>query len=100
MKTNDEFFQAVGENMGPLQMLYHKFADNRPVMEIVLPAGRISAYPCSEFLSTLSPRSQRMLRQEYRAANKENKMVVFVRDEQEQVLKSATFPIEEIEQAT
>lgn len=83
--------------MGPLQMLYHKFSDKKPVMQITLPDRRIYAYPYPEFLKTLSTRSQKLLRQEYRAASKNNKMVVFVRDEDEEVLKSSSFPIEEIE---
>ena len=38
-----------------------------------------------------------MLQAEYRAAKKENKMVVFVRDDETKVLKSASFPIDKLE---
>ncbi|MEW6664067.1 MAG: hypothetical protein AB1512_02445 [Thermodesulfobacteriota bacterium] len=100
MRTNAEFFEVVGKHMGAIQMLYHKFADKKPVMVITLPDSRIYAYPYSGYLKTLSARSQKMLWKEYRAANKKNEMVVFVRDEETRVLKSGSFPIEEIIETT
>ena len=38
-----------------------------------------------------------MLIKEYNEAIKNNKMVVFVRDNEEKVLKSSSFPIEELD---
>ncbi len=97
MRTKAEFFEVVDEHMAHLQMFYQKFADKKPIMQISLPSRRIYAYPYSEFLKILSPRSQKMLQAEYRAAKKENQMVVFVRDEETKVLKSASFPIDDLE---
>ena len=100
MKTKEDFFAVVDEHMAPLQLLYQQFADRNPVMEIILPAGRIGAYPYSEYSKTLSVRSQKMLREEYRDAKENGQMVVFVKDENEKVLKSATIPIKENQQET
>jgi len=94
MKTNQEFFDIIEEHMGYIQMLYDKFADKRPVMELSMPKGRICAYPYSEYMKDLSPRSQKILRKEYREAVKTNRMVVFVRDHTDRTMKSASFPIE------
>ena len=80
-----------------IQWFYHKFADKKPVMELSLPSMKICAYPYTEYLKTLSERSQKMLEKEYSEAIKNNKLVVFVRDNKEKVLKSWSFPIEEVE---
>lgn len=97
MRTKAEFFEVVDEHMAHLQTFYQRFADKMPIMQISLPSRCIYAYPYSEFLKTLSPRSQKMIQAEYLAAKKENKMVVFVRDEETKVLKSASFPIDDLE---
>ena len=97
MRTKAEFFEIVDEHTAHLQMGYQRFADKNPIMQISLPSRLIYAYPYSEFLKTLSHRSQKMLQAEYRAARKENKMVVFVRDDETKVLKSASFPIDKLE---
>ena len=97
MKTTDDFFDIIDEYMWHIQLFYKKFADKKPVMEVSLPYGKIYAYPYTEYLKTLSERSQKMLEKEYKEAIKNNKMVVFVRDNEEKVLKSHSFTIEEID---
>jgi hypothetical protein len=97
MKTTDDFFDVIDDYMGHIQWFYKKFEDKNPVMELSLPSGKIYAYPYSEYLKTLSERSQGMLKKEYNEAIKNKEMVVFVRDNEEKVLKSRSFPIEEID---
>jgi hypothetical protein len=95
MSAHEEFFAVVGEYMDALQMFYRKFADKKPVMQISLPEQRIYAYPYEGYLTMLSPRSQKVLRQQYRKAVKRNEMVVFVRDEDQRTLNSTTVPIDQ-----
>ena len=97
MKTTDDFFDVIDDYMGHIQWFYKKFKDKNPVMELSLPSGKIYAYPYSEYLKTLSERSQGMLKKEYNEAIKNKEMVIFVRDNEEKVLKSRSFPIEEID---
>ena len=97
MKTTDDFFDIIDEYMVHIQLFYKKFADKKPVMEVSLPSGKIYAYPYTEYLKTLSERSQKMLENEYKEAIKNNKMVVFVKDNEEKVLRSHSFTIEEID---
>lgn len=66
-------------------------------MELSLPSHKIYAYPYFEYLKTLSERSQKMLKKEYAEAIKNNKMVVFVRDNEEKMLMSSSFPIEDLD---
>ncbi len=37
MKTTDDFFDIIDENMGYIQMFYKIFEDKNPVMELTLP---------------------------------------------------------------
>lgn len=98
MTTGIDFRDIVAKYMGHIQLLYRQFADKKPVMELSLPSRKIYAYPCSEYLKTLSKRSQEFLKKEYRETIRENKMIVFVRDNEKRSLKSASFPIEPIGQ--
>ena len=97
MKTTKDFYNIIDDYIGHIQLLYEKFKDKKPVMELSLPSQKIDAYPYSEYLKTLSERSQEMLKKEYDEAIKNNKMVVFVRDNEERMLKSSSFPIEELD---
>jgi hypothetical protein len=95
MKTTDDFFDVIDKHMGHIQFFYKKFEDKNPIMEVSLPSRKIYAYPYTEYLKLLSQRSQEMLKKEYNEAIRNKEMVVFVRDNEEEVLKSCSFPIEE-----
>ncbi len=97
MKTTEDFYNIINAYMGHIQLFYKTFKDKNPVMELSLPSHKIYAYPYSEYLKMLSESSQKVLKKEYNEAIKNNKMVVFVRDNEEKVLKSSSFPIEELD---
>ncbi|HEC97868.1 MAG TPA: hypothetical protein ENI58_06915 [Nitrospirae bacterium] len=97
MKTTDDFYNIINQYMGHIQLFYRKYEDKNPVMELSLPSHKIYAYPYSEYLKKLGKKDQKILKKEYNEASKNNKMVVFVRDEEEKVLKSSLFPIEDID---
>ena len=71
---------AACERAGDILMFYQKFADKKPVMLLELPSQKIYAYPYLDFKNTLSERSQKMLEKEYTEAVANNKIVVFVKD--------------------
>lgn len=96
MTTADDFHDIVAAHMVHIRLLYRRFADKNPVMELSLPSQRIYAYPLSEYLKTLSDRSREFLKKKYPEAIKEHRMIVFVRDNEAQTLQSASFPIEHI----
>ena len=58
---------------------------------------KIAAYPYEQFKADLSPRSQAMLTAEYEEAVAEDKIVVFVRDNETRRLVSMKFDHEWIE---
>src|ERR1700682_5011167 len=80
MADKEELLAAADERAGDILMFYRRFADKKPVMLLELPSQKIYAYPYLEFKNTLSERSQKMLEKEYRKAVANNKIVVFVKD--------------------
>ena len=61
-------------------MVYKKFEEKRPVILFDIQERRIYAYPYKEFREELSERSQDILKDQYERAQAQNKIVVFVRD--------------------
>jgi hypothetical protein len=60
-------------------------------MQLDLQSQKIYAYPYKEFKAELSPRSQAMLEAEYERAIAQEKIVVFVRDNETRRFVSMSF---------
>ena len=90
-RPNDALVDAAESFLPQILMFYKRFEAKRPVMLLELPSLRIYAYPYREFKADLSERSQAMLEDQYERAVTEDKIVVFVRDEETRRLVSMTF---------
>jgi hypothetical protein len=90
-RPNDDLVEAAESSLPQILMFYKRFEDKRPVMLLELPSLRIYAYPYREFKADLSARSQAMLGEQHERAVAEDKIVVFVRDEESRRLVSMTF---------
>ena len=90
-RPNDDLVEAAQNVLPQILMLYKLFEDKRPVMQLDLPNQKIYAYPYKEFKAELSPRSQAMLEAEYERAIAQDKIVVFVRDNETRRLVSMSF---------
>jgi hypothetical protein len=91
---NDDLLEAAESFWPYILMFYKRFEKKRPVMVLDLPSGKIYAYPYKEFKDDLSPRSQRALESEYQFAITQNKIVVFVRDNETRRFVSMSFDYE------
>jgi len=90
---DEEFFEIVSEHWGQILNLYKKIEDKKPIMLIDIQEQKLYAYPYLDFKSSLSERSQAMLEKEYEAALLNNKVVVFVRDNENEQLLSQNFDL-------
>jgi hypothetical protein len=90
-RPNDDLIEAAQFFLPQILMFYKRFARKRPVMLLELPRQRIYAYPYREFKDDLSERSQAMLEEQYEQAVAEDKIVVFVRDDETLRFVSMTF---------
>jgi hypothetical protein len=88
---NDDLVEAAQNVLPQILMLYKFFQDTRPVMQLDLPDQKIYAYPYKEFKAGLNPRSQAILEDQYERAIAQDKIVVFVRDNETQRFVSMSF---------
>ena len=91
---NDDLVEAAENFLPHILMFYERFEDKRPVMLLDIQSRKIYAYPYKEFKADLSERSQVMLAADYEKAIAENKVVVFVRDDETRRLVSMLFDYE------
>lgn len=91
---DEEFFEIVSEHWGQILNLYKKIEDKKPIMLIDIQEQKLYAYPYLDYKSSLSERSQAMLEKEYEAALLNNKVVVFVQDNENKQLLSQNFDLE------
>jgi hypothetical protein len=74
--------------------LYKKFEDKKPIILIDVQEQKTYAYSYLDFKSSLTERSQAMLEKEYEGALLNNKVVVFVQDNEKKQLWSQDFDLE------
>jgi hypothetical protein len=73
---------------GKTILAFRRIVHKKPVMLFDMQEHRIYVYPYLEFKNDLSERSQRLLQDQYEQAVAEDKIVVFVRDNDERKLVS------------
>jgi hypothetical protein len=88
MPESDDLLNAALENWEHILRMYRLFEEKKPVMLYDIQEERIYAYPYREFKAELSERSQASLQEQYEEAIRENKVVVFVRDNDQRKLVS------------
>lgn len=96
-ESRDELLDAASEQYGNIVMMYEMFEEKVPVMLFDIQEQRIYAYPYKEFRDDLNERSQRLLKQQYEEAQVDGQIVVFVRDNVKQKLRSFSFDHEKLD---
>ncbi len=89
---NDFYLHLIGQHWDKIVMMY-RAAPKRPIMVYELPSQRIYSYPYKGYKNSLNARSQVMLKQQYRQARRTNGMVIFVKDNDNEILKSFMLPL-------
>lgn len=84
----EEYVELARPYEESIVYFYNHFLEKRPVMLLDLQEEKIYAYPYKEFLETLSPRSQKSLKDQYAEAITEDSIVVFVKDNEKKRLIS------------
>ena len=84
----DPYWEVVQSLMQDILYCYEQYREKKPVLLFDMQENRIYVYPYLEFKNDLSERSQRLLQDQYEQAMAEDKIVVFVRDNDERKLVS------------
>jgi len=90
----DYLLDAAREQWPHIRGLYQSFQDKKPVMLLDMQQQRVYAYPHAAFAKELGKRSRRSLKEQYEKAVRENKIVVFVRDNEQRKLVSYSIEYE------
>lgn len=63
------------------------------MMEFDIASGQIRAYPAKDYLAGLTDRTRDEAKKRHKKAVAEGSLMVFVRDESKQILRSYIFPL-------
>lgn len=91
---NEQILDVIDEQWSNILKLYKKFEAKKPIMLFDVQEEKIYAYPYEEFKLDLSKKSQRLLEEQYNDAILENKVVVFVRDNEQEKLMSSSYTLQ------
>lgn len=89
----DPYLKLIRKYWHYIVMLYEQFAGKKPIMLFDVQEQRIYAMPYREYRAGLSKRSQASLKRQYEDALEEGGIVVFVRDNEKEILRSYTLPL-------
>ncbi len=84
----DYLLEAAEENWPLILAAYRRFEEKKPIVLFDIQEQRIYVYPYLEFKAELSEQSQRTLEDQYGRGVQEDKVVVFVRDNERRRLVS------------
>jgi tetratricopeptide (TPR) repeat protein len=87
-RVDDYLLDAVHKQWENILTAYRQFGEQKPIVLFDLQEQRIYVYPYEDFKSEMAPNSQVSLTEQYEKALRENKFVVFVRDNEQQRLVS------------
>ena len=88
----DEYSEKINEYWDEITGMYIAFEHKKPIIEFDLNRMRIIAYPAEEYLDGLSERTREQTKKQYQKAAATGALMVFVRDEEKEVLRSYIFP--------
>jgi len=88
----DEYSEKINKYWDEITGMYILFEDKKPIIELEPNRIRIIAFPAEEYLDGLSERNREQSRKQYQKATATGAMMVFVRDEEKDVLRSYVFP--------
>jgi hypothetical protein len=91
---HDRLLEAACEHWSTILKAYNEFKDKKPIILYDIQEKRIYAYPYAEFKKDLSKKSQATLKEQYEAAQRNGKFVLFVRDNEAKRLVSYSLDLE------
>ncbi len=93
MADSDIYLPMLRTHWDALTGMYAAFEDRAPILEFDVVAAQIRAYPAGDYLEELSSRTREETKKQYQKAVAEGSLMVFVRDESKEILRSYIFPL-------
>jgi hypothetical protein len=90
---SDIYLRILRKHLDALTGMYLAFEDRAPMLEFDVVSGQIRAYPAGDYLEELSGRTREETKKQYEKAVAEGALMVFVRDESQEILRSYIFAL-------
>jgi hypothetical protein len=87
-KSDDPYWEMIVQEWPHIISAYQEHEDKKPIMEYRHPDRKIYAYPANDYIDDLSLRNREDARKTYQRACIENKIMIFVKDTKNQILRS------------
>ncbi|CAB1074839.1 hypothetical protein D1AOALGA4SA_2659 [Olavius algarvensis Delta 1 endosymbiont] len=92
---HDEYSEKINQYWDEITGMYISFEDKKPIIELEPNRPRIIAFPAEEYLDKLGERNREQARKQYQKATATGAMMLFVKDEEKEVLRSYVFQRED-----
>jgi hypothetical protein len=93
MSGDDPYLKLIDEQWPQIVMMYETFKDKKPIIEYDVTHEKIYSYPAKEYIQTLSLRTRKQTRKQYREAVRKNQFMLFIKDVEHRKLISYIFDI-------
>jgi hypothetical protein len=93
MADSDIYLPILRKHWDALTDMYVAFEERAPMLEFDVVTYQIRAYPAADYLEDLSGRTREETKKQYKEAVAEGALMVFVRDESKEILRSYIFPV-------
>ena len=93
MSSDDPYLKLIDEQWHNIVMVYETFKDKKPIIEYDVTAEKIYSYPAEEYIQSLSQRTRKQTRKQYKEAVRKNQFLLFIKDFKNQILRSYIFDL-------
>jgi len=94
-KPQDAYWEVIKEQWPSILMAYQLHEDKKPIIEYRLPDHLVLAYPAYEYIDGLSMRTRDETKKRYQLASVNQKVMVFIRDFDNRILRSYVLPLDD-----
>jgi hypothetical protein len=100
VKKSDPYLKKIDKYWNEIITMYLVFQKKKPIIEFDPNRIRIIAYAADEYLDGLSERTRGDAKKAYREASAADSIMLFVRDEKNEALRSYIFPRSDVEETS
>ena len=91
--SDDPYLELIDEQWHNIVMMYESFKDKKPIIEYDVTHEKIYSYPAKEYIQSLSQRTRKQTRKQYKEAVRKNQFMLFIKDAKNQRLRSYIFDL-------
>ena len=93
MNNDDPYLKLIDEQWDKIVWFYGTFRDKKPIIEYDVTNKKIYSYPAKDYIQALSRRTRSHTRKIYKEAVRNNQFLLFIKDHENQRLRSYVFDL-------